>query len=49
MISARSRDYGGPAAKHRLYQRKRQPFGARSQDMEMMIRPYLREDPFKTT
>jgi hypothetical protein len=49
MISARSRDYGGPAAKHRLYQRKRQPFGARSQDMEMMIHPYLREDPFKTT
>jgi hypothetical protein len=49
MISARSRDHGRPAAKHRLYQRKRQPFAARNQDMEMAIHPYLHEVPFKTT
>src|SRR6476620_6984399 len=49
MICARSRDHRGPAAKHGLYQRKRQPLGARNQDMEMVIGPDLHEVPFKTT
>jgi hypothetical protein len=49
MISACSRDHGWPAAKHGLYQRKRQPFGARNQNVEMVIHPYLRELAFVTT
>src|SRR5882672_5037546 len=49
MISTRSRDHGRPAAKHRLYERKRQPFAARNQDMDMMVSPYLHELPFITT
>src|SRR5437588_4874562 len=43
MISTRSGDHGRPATKHGLYQRKRQPFAARNQDMDMMVSPYLHE------
>src|SRR5438034_5904033 len=49
MIPACSRNHGRSAAKHRLYQRKRQPFGARNQDMDMMVPPYLHELPLITT
>src|SRR5206468_7240006 len=49
MIPACSRNHGRPAAKHGLYQRKRQPFGARNQDMDMMVPPYLHELPLITT
>src|SRR5262249_25513049 len=49
MISARSGDHGGPAAKHRFYQRQRQPFTARNQNVQMVIPPYFSEVALVTT
>jgi hypothetical protein len=49
MIAAGSCDDGRAAAKHRLYERKRQPFGARGQEMKMVTLPYVCEIAFKAT
>src|SRR6266480_2923084 len=49
MISARSRDHGRSAAKHRLYKGKCESFCPRSQNMNVMIFPNLGKVTFKPT